>query len=96
MYSYQVRQSLSEEDRLHGRRVGEQLASARRGAGQSAQALAQAADVSIDTIRSIETGRVVAPSFLTVARVAGALDVSLDELHANASQAPQRRRASRK
>jgi hypothetical protein len=40
--------------------------------------------VAIDTVRSLEGGRVATPAFLTIARLAAALDLSLDDLHAQA------------
>ena len=40
--------------------------------------------MAIDTVRSLESGRVATPAFLTVARLADALGLSLDELHARA------------
>jgi len=40
--------------------------------------------VAIDTVRSLENGRVAMPAFLTIARLAGVLGMSLDELHARA------------
>lgn len=84
-----VRPRVSEEDRISGRVLGARLREMRLQAGISAQALAEASEVSIDTIRSLETGRVAAPSFMTIARIAGALSLSLDELvasHARASK----------
>ncbi len=42
--------------------------------------------MAIDTVRSLESGRVATPGFLTVARLADALGLSLDELHARAQQ----------
>jgi hypothetical protein len=42
--------------------------------------------VAIDTVRSLEGGRVATPAFLTIARLAEALGLSLDELHARAQQ----------
>jgi len=42
--------------------------------------------VAIDTVRSLENGRVATPTFLTIARLADALGLSLDELHARALQ----------
>ena len=88
-----MRQRLTEADRRHGERVGEEIAKARAKTGRSAQAVAETASVSIDTLRSLETGRVPTPSFLTIARVAGALGLGLDDLHAKASG--RRRRAGR-
>ena len=42
--------------------------------------------MAIDTVRSLENGRVATPTFLTIARLAEALDLSLDELHVRAWQ----------
>ena len=80
-----MRNKLTELDRLYGQRVGKQIADARAKAGEPAQAVAETAAVSIDALRSIETGRVPTPSFLTVARIAGVLGLSLDDLHAKAA-----------
>ncbi|WP_327007554.1 helix-turn-helix transcriptional regulator [Dactylosporangium sp. NBC_01737] len=73
-----------DEDREHGRRLGAALAARRAERACSAPDLAQASSVAIDTVRSLENGRVAVPAFLTVARLAGALGLSLDELHAAA------------
>lgn len=63
-----------------GRRLGALLRDAR--GPRSLAEVAAAAAVSPETLRKIETGRLVTPSFATVAAVAGALGVSLDELSA--------------
>jgi transcriptional regulator with XRE-family HTH domain len=44
--------------------------------------VAVAAGVSHDTLRKIESGRIATPAFATVASVATALNVSLDEVWA--------------
>ncbi|MFV0432933.1 MAG: helix-turn-helix domain-containing protein [Leucobacter sp.] len=75
-----VRPRISEEEKELGRRLGAALRDARRTAGQSAQTVAGTSGLSIDTVRSIETGRTAAPSFITVVRIADALGVSLDQL----------------
>lgn len=51
--------------------------------------------MALDTVRSLENGRVAMPAFLTVARLAGALGLSLDELNARAAGdgSPGKRRA---
>jgi hypothetical protein len=41
--------------------------------------------VAIDTVRSLECGRVATPAFLTIARLAAALGLSLDDMHAQAA-----------
>jgi transcriptional regulator with XRE-family HTH domain len=76
-----ARHVLSEEERGHGKRLGSRLSQVRGQRGLSAQAVAVAANVSIDTVRSLETGRVVTPGFLTVARLAEVLGLNLDQLH---------------
>ncbi|WP_043361724.1 helix-turn-helix domain-containing protein [Microbacterium testaceum] len=63
-----------------GKRLGVLLRNA-RGARSIADVAASAA-VSPETLRKIETGRLVTPSFATVAAVAGALGLSLDDLAA--------------
>jgi transcriptional regulator with XRE-family HTH domain len=44
--------------------------------------VAAAAGVSAETLRKIETGRAPTPAFFTVVALAGALDLSMDELAA--------------
>ncbi|MCF6506867.1 helix-turn-helix domain-containing protein [Blastococcus sp. MG754426] len=82
------RRSLSPADSEHGRRLGAHLARIRQRTGRSAQAVATEARLSVDTVRSVETGRVPTPAFLTVARLASVLGESLDDLHAAASDQP--------
>ena len=78
------RKPLSAADRDHGRRLGLLIAAVRAERQQSAPDLAIESRVALDTVRSLENGRVALPAFLTVARLAGALGVSLDELNARA------------
>jgi transcriptional regulator with XRE-family HTH domain len=93
MYSYLVpRQAIAIDDRQHGERLGRLIGVARSADGRSAQQIAEAARLSVDTVRSLESGRVPTPSFVTVAKVAAALELSLDHLHAEASEPPTRRR----
>jgi transcriptional regulator with XRE-family HTH domain len=81
-----TRRAASTEDREHGRQLGVLIAAQRQERGQSAPELARESSVAIDTVRSLENGRVATPTFLTVARLADALGLSLDELHARAQQ----------
>lgn len=76
----------SSEDREHGRRLGVLIAARRQERRRSAPELARDSSVAIDTVRSLESGRVATPTFLTVARLADALGLSLDELHVRALQ----------
>ncbi len=89
------RKPLSAADREHGRRLGRLIAAVRIERQQSASDLARESRVALDTVRSLENGRVAMPAFLTVARLAGALGLSLDELNARAAGggSPGRRRA---
>lgn len=89
------RKPLSGADREHGRRLGRLIAAVRIERQQSASDLARESRVALDTVRSLENGRVAMPAFLTVARLAGALGLSLDELNARAvgDGSPGKRRA---
>ena len=49
--------------------------------------VAFAAGLSPETLRKIESGRIATPSFATVASVAAALGLSLDEVWAEVAQA---------
>lgn len=60
--------------------LGAALRDARKSAGLSAQAVAEASGLSIDTVRSIESGRTASPAFVTVVRLASVLNLSLDRL----------------
>ncbi len=73
-----VRPPLSAEDRERGRALGTLLRSARR--GRSMGQVAAAAGVPVETLRKIESGRVPTPAFFTVAALAGALGLSLDDV----------------
>ncbi len=75
------RKPVSRADREHGRRLGQLIAAGRRDRQQSAPDLAQESRVAIDTVRSLENGRVATPTFLTIARLADVLGMSLDEMH---------------
>lgn len=71
---------LNEVDRERGRRVAMTLKRQREAASRTAADLAASAQVPVDTLRAIESGRIPTPSFLTVAALGRALDISLDEL----------------
>ncbi len=75
-----VRPPLSPEERERGRRLGALLRAA-RGARPPAE-VAAASGVSPEALRKIESGRVPTPAFFTVAALARALDLPLDELAA--------------
>jgi DNA-binding XRE family transcriptional regulator len=73
-----VRPPLSQEDRDRGIRLGERLRAA-RGERTSVE-VAQAAGVSVETLRKIEHGRVPTPAFFTVVSIARAVGLPVESL----------------
>ena len=73
-----VRPPLSAHDRRRGRALASLLRSAR--GERSMGEVAAAAGVPVETLRKIESGRVPTPAFFTVAALAGAVGLSLDEV----------------
>lgn len=86
MYSYHMsRRAVSQAERQHGAQLGRVIAEERDRHRWSAADLARQSGVSVDAIRSLESGRVPTPSFLTVARLSESLGLSLNELQAKIS-----------
>ncbi|MDN3262841.1 helix-turn-helix transcriptional regulator [Streptomyces sp. CSDS2] len=81
-----VRTPLTPEERDRGERLGRLLREAR--GDRSMADVAAAAGVSAETLRKIETGRAPTPAFFTVAALAEALGLSMDELVARCALAP--------
>jgi transcriptional regulator with XRE-family HTH domain len=75
-----VRPPLSPAERERGRRLGALLRAAR--GNRPPAEIAAASGVSLEALRKIETGRVPTPAFFTVAALAHALDLSLEQLAA--------------
>jgi len=73
-----VRPPLTPAERDRGRRLGALLRSAR--GSRSPAEVSAASGVSLEVLRKIESGRVPTPTFFTVAALARALDLPLDEL----------------
>ncbi len=73
-----VRPPLSQLEHDRGQALGRLLREAR--AERSMVEVAAAAGISVETLRKIERGRVPTPAFFTVAAIACAVDVPLDEL----------------
>ncbi|GAA4744905.1 helix-turn-helix transcriptional regulator [Modestobacter marinus] len=73
-----VRPPLSPEERDRGRRLGALLRAA-RGPRTPAE-VAAASGVSLEALRKIESGRVPTPAFFTVAALARAVGLPLDQL----------------
>lgn len=73
-----VRLPLTPAEIERGKRLGTLLRRARGDRPMLSTALS--AGISPETLRKIESGRVATPSFATVAAIAAALDLSLDEI----------------
>ncbi|MFC4030795.1 helix-turn-helix domain-containing protein [Streptomyces polygonati] len=84
-----VRTPLTPEERRRGERLGALLRHAR--GDRSMVEVAAAAGLSAETLRKIETGRAPTPAFFTVAALAGALGLSMDELVATCAPDPEYR-----
>jgi transcriptional regulator with XRE-family HTH domain len=76
-----VRPILSPAERERGRRLGAALREAR--GDRSMVEVAAAAGIPVETLRKIETGRIVTPAFFTVVALGGALGLDLASLAAN-------------
>ncbi len=81
-----VRPPLSPEDRARGERLGRLLREAR--GPRSMAEIAGASGVPTETLRKIETGRIATPAFFTVAALAAALGVPLEEVVRQCSDPP--------
>ncbi|HEY8478576.1 MAG TPA: helix-turn-helix transcriptional regulator [Spirillospora sp.] len=75
-----VRQPLTAEQIEAGRRLGALLRRAR--ADRDLAEVAEAAGISPETLRKIETGRLPSPGFGTIVRLSEALDVPVEKLAA--------------
>jgi transcriptional regulator with XRE-family HTH domain len=87
-----VRVPLTQAERDRGERLGALLRDARGDRGPAE--IAASAGISAETLRKIETGRIPTPAFFTVAALAGALGLSMDELAAAAQPVPEERAAT--
>jgi DNA-binding XRE family transcriptional regulator len=79
-----VRLPLTPAEVERGRRLGALLRAAR--GERSMLTVALAAEVSPETLRKIESGRVATPAFPTIAAIADVLGLSLDEVWAEISR----------
>jgi transcriptional regulator with XRE-family HTH domain len=73
-----VRPPLSHYEHARGERLGTLLREA-RGARSMAE-IAAVSGVPAETLRKIETGRIATPAFFTVAALAAALSLSLEDV----------------
>lgn len=80
-----VRPILSPAERARGCRLGATLRQAR--GGRSMVDVAAAAGIPVETLRKIETGRIVTPAFFTVAALGSVLGLDLAVLAADLAPA---------
>ncbi|MCI2416555.1 helix-turn-helix domain-containing protein [Saccharopolyspora sp. K220] len=80
-----VRVPLNEQERQRGELLGQALRAAR--GERSMVEIAAASGISTETLRKIEKGRIPTPAFFTVAAVADAVGLSLDELRRDVAAA---------
>ncbi|MBO3750161.1 helix-turn-helix transcriptional regulator [Streptosporangiaceae bacterium NEAU-GS5] len=83
-----VRPPLSPQEHERGERLGALLREAR--GDRSMVEVAAVAGLSAETLRKIETGRAPTPAFFTVAALASALGISLEDLAAACVLTPAR------
>jgi DNA-binding phage protein len=76
-----VRPPLSQEERARGERLGTLLRRAR--GSRSMPEIAAASGIPVETLRKIETGRIATPAFFTVAALARAVGIRLEEVVAH-------------
>ncbi|MFE4370344.1 helix-turn-helix domain-containing protein [Streptomyces sp. NPDC056835] len=81
-----VRTPLTPQEHERGERLGRLLREAR--GSRSMVEVAAVAGLSAETLRKIETGRAPTPAFFTVAALAGALGLSMDEIAATCVLVP--------
>ncbi|MGH3622777.1 MAG: helix-turn-helix domain-containing protein [Sciscionella sp.] len=79
-----VRVPLSAGERERGERLGQLLRQAR--GDRSMVDVAAVAGISVETVRKIETGRIPTPAFFTVAALADAVHIPLDELRVDVTE----------
>lgn len=87
------RPSLTSDERERGAALGRALAASREATGRSAEKVASDAGVSVETVRSIERGRIPNPGIFTVVAIARTLELDVGEL---ATKALGRRRNKRR
>lgn len=81
-----VRPPLSPAERARGERLGALLREAR--GARSMTEVAAASGVPVETLRKIETGRVATPAFFTVAALAAAVGLALQDVVACCAAPP--------
>jgi transcriptional regulator with XRE-family HTH domain len=79
-----VRPPLSHDEHARGERLGTLLREAR--GTRSMAEIAAVSGVPAETLRKIETGRIATPAFFTVAALAAALGLSLEDVARRCAQ----------
>lgn len=74
------RAAVTTADRRRGETLAALLKTRREQQSTTQRALADEAEVALDTLRAIEAGRSASPAFFTVAALAQALGLRLDDL----------------
>jgi len=87
-----VRPPLSHREHARGEKLGMLLRQAR--GPRSMAEIAAISGVPAETLRKIETGRIATPAFFTVAALAAALDLGMDEIARHCAE-PEEPRAAR-
>jgi transcriptional regulator with XRE-family HTH domain len=82
-----VRPPLSHLEHARGERLGLLLRAAR--GSRSMAEVAALSGVPAETLRKIETGRIATPAFFTVAALAAALGLSLEEIVRSCEEPPE-------
>ena len=78
------RPKLTDAERARGEQLAQALTRARERSKLSQDALATEAGVALDSLRKIEQAHIASPGFFVVADLASRLNITLDELAANA------------
>ena len=87
-YRHMVRIPLTPGELARGARLG---AAIRRSRGSRTMTdVAEAAGISVETLRKIETGRIPTPAFFTVAALCEALNISMDSVADSSSDSTPR------
>ena len=79
-----VRPPLTPAERMRGERLGMLLREAR--GHRSMAEVAAVSGVPVETYRKIETGRIATPAFFTVAALAAAVGLSLEQIASRCSE----------
>lgn len=88
------RQPHTAEELAFGLHLGAQLARARKELGLTGEEVARRVNISVDTVRKIEQGRIASPGLYVAAGLTKELELSLDRLVDRALAAARKRGAA--